>query len=154
MTAKQSIKKPPAESMRAALTAASEVMFADDHPRASALMFEIAHSMMNDMQLFPILCPELLAVMFEVAARRFPCAGEYFRYVLRARRFADVPQQLKRIKKEWERARNRLSHEVTAITDPEWHAESAVSPAEVVNMGAWLDSHPRPIRNLLFAEKR
>jgi len=26
--------------------------------------------------------------------------------------------------------------------------------APVINMGGWLDTHPRPIRNLLFAEKQ
>jgi hypothetical protein len=32
--------------------------------------------------------------------------------------------------------------------------KALATPANVVPIGAWLDSHPRPIRNLIFAEKR
>lgn len=135
--------KPPTPSMRAALAAASEVIFAREHPHALDLISEITHRMMGDMQLFPVICPELFAVMFEVAARRFPCAKDYFRYILRARRFADDPEQLKRIHKEWRQNQYRFAREAEAIAHPTWHAERMASLAEVVSMAAWLDSRRR-----------
>jgi hypothetical protein len=145
------------KSMREAIAAATEAMFDGDKPDCSSpaaeLMNEAAMSMMNTGQLFPMLCPELLAVMFEVVARRFPRqASEYFRYILRARRFADDPKQMERIYKEWRPTCNRLEDEIEAIRDP-GRVKLPELPAEVIGMAAWLDSHPRPIRNLLFAEK-
>ncbi|MDQ3744528.1 MAG: hypothetical protein M3444_09110 [Acidobacteriota bacterium] len=38
-------------------------------------------------------------------------------------------------------------------TDQATVAAPGDAPAPVVHMDAWLDSHPRPVRNLLFAEK-
>lgn len=38
--------------------------------------------------------------------------------------------------------------------DPATDAAPGDAPAPVIHLGAWLDSHPRPVRNLLFAEKQ
>jgi hypothetical protein len=45
--------------------------------------------------------------------------------------------------------------EAKVVAHPASRAESSVprEPAQVISMAAWLSSHPRPINNLLFAEK-
>lgn len=138
----------PQDVYRTAERVAEIIEHRDLFPEAESLIQDILTELANDSQIW-FDHPDLIRPFLVASARegRDPRrVGERLSELRQACGFAPSPSEIKDLR---ERLRYRDDD------DDEGGAESPPreTPANVYDLSCWIQSHPRPVRNLLFAEK-
>jgi hypothetical protein len=128
----------------------------DLFPEAYDLIQDILCELAGDSQVW-VDHPDFIRPFLVASAREGLDAGrvgERFLELRQACGFAGSASAIKDLRRRLRyRAVEEEQDETPAEPDETPDAAPRVLPAHVVDLSCWIQSHPRPVRNLLFAEK-